>query len=157
MQTNLEWQKAEQRGVGLGAGGKDYKQAQENFWEWCMWLLCRCGDRFPGTYTQPYQVVHFKYVQLIVCQLYHNKTIFLKIWAIQKADLMTPLPCLKCFKGCWLYEVNILHHTAPLSCSPLFLLFYSHILLEHNLPRTHFIAFGHAIPFCWDVLFPNLF
>lgn len=37
-------------------------------------------------------------------------------------------------------------------------LFYSHILLEHNLPLSYFIAFGQTIPFCWDMLsFPNLF
>ena len=96
---------------------------------------------------------HLKYVQLIVCQVYYNKAIFLKIWAIPKAYLIIPFLGLKFFKGC----------QGPTRSSPgtsLFspVLFYSHILLEHNLPLTYFIAFGHTISFCWEVLsFPISF
>lgn len=96
---------------------------------------------------------HLKYVQLIVCQVYYNKAIFLKIWAIPKAYLMIPFLGLKFFKGCQ-------GPTRSIPGTSLFspVLFYSHILLEHNLPLTYFIAFGHTIPFCWDVLsFPISF
>ena len=45
---------------------------------------------------------------------------------------------------------------APNLFSPV--LFYSLILLEHNLPLSYFIAFGQTIPFCWDMLsFPISF
>lgn len=34
---SLEWQKVELWGVELVPGGKNYKEAQEDYWEWCGW------------------------------------------------------------------------------------------------------------------------
>lgn len=45
---------------------RDYKEAQENFWDNIYYLDCGVG--FTSLCVKTYQIVHLKYMQLILCQ-----------------------------------------------------------------------------------------
>lgn len=64
-----------------GQEGKMVTQYKENFGVICIYIiLMMVMISWVNTYEQSYQIVHFKYVWFIVCQLYFNKVVNNKLF-----------------------------------------------------------------------------
>lgn len=56
-------------------------QYKEDFGVICMYIILMMGMiSWVNTYEQSYQIVYFKYVWFIVCQLYFNKVVNNKLF-----------------------------------------------------------------------------
>lgn len=71
METNLQRQKADEQ--LFGRGGEDYKENKETFGgdEYVHYLDVYMYIKV--TCDKTHQIIHFKHVQFIVCQLHLNK------------------------------------------------------------------------------------
>lgn len=82
MQTNLQWQQIDDcLGVksGKDQGGEEVRDSEETLrkkllgvMDMQITLIAEMAS-LVYTYIKTYQIVHFKYMQFIICQLYLNK------------------------------------------------------------------------------------